>query len=88
MAASVAQARVEGESVVMAKNGAGAGKARTPEPEAPFMELEPLDAAGEEHMAAFQDAFRGLAETLEEARALDQARTAGSEPVAVTASGD
>ena len=76
-----------------ATNGARAERQASPGPGAgpgmPGMELEPLDALGEQHLAAFHDAFRALAETLEEARALDTARaapSAGSE--AVAASGD
>jgi hypothetical protein len=71
-----------------ATNGARAGQQASPGPETPVMELEPLDALGEQHLAAFHDAFRALAETLEEARALDRARPAEREPETLAASGD
>jgi len=48
----------------------------------------PLDALGEDHLAALQDAFRSLMETLEEVRALDQPPPAEPAPEAVVASGD
>ena len=69
-------ARNSAGSVDVAANGALA------------MELEPLDALGQEHLAAFHDAFRAMAETLAEARALDQPRTAEMEPDTVAATGD